>query len=114
VLSRLPGFCFYKRKSPSLYQKLGDDVVGLVGLEPMTSTMSSAFPAVRRLTGNPYKSTVCACLLVWVMEKKGKNPTIIILYFMGIEIEDACIPMICELQKTRMQMQRVCVCMRVL
>ena len=32
--------------------------VGLVGLEPMTSTMSSAFPAVRRLDGNLYKITI--------------------------------------------------------
>ena len=46
-------------------------MVGLVGLEPMTSTMSSAFPAVRRLVGNPYKSTVCACLLVWKGGKMG-------------------------------------------
>ena len=36
--------------------------VGLVGLEPMTSTMSSAFPAVRRLTGNLYKITILGML----------------------------------------------------
>ena len=37
-------------------------MVGLVGLEPMTSTMSSAFPAVRRLAGNPYKITILGML----------------------------------------------------
>jgi len=37
-------------------------LVGLVGLEPMTSTMSSAFPAVRRLAGNPYKITILGML----------------------------------------------------
>ena len=48
-------------------------MVGLVGLEPMTSTMSSAFPAVRRLAGNPYKITICACLLVRKSEKRGRE-----------------------------------------
>ena len=41
---------------------MGDLLVGLVGLEPMTSTISSAFPAVRRLTGNPYLITVLSIL----------------------------------------------------
>ena len=39
-----------------------ENLVGLVGLEPMTSTMSSAFPAVRRLAGNPYKITILGML----------------------------------------------------
>ena len=61
-------FCI-KQKRSIPYGSSVFVMVGLVGLEPMTSTMSSAFPAVRRLTGNPYKSTFCACLLVW----KGEN-----------------------------------------